>query len=72
MTTEKCADPATQLEIDEAILDYLLHTAIAAVLEDSGARRTCKDVFVRPDRTDLPLQMVDGEEIKGQVVLQYG
>ena len=69
MTTEKCADAATQREIDEAILDYLLHTAIRAVLEDERARRSCENVSVRPDRADLPLQMVDGGETKDQVVL---
>ena len=30
---ERCADPALQLPIDEAILDYLLYTAIKAQLE---------------------------------------
>ena len=64
MTTEKCADPATQLEIDEAILDYLLHTAISAVLEDYRIRRSCEDASVCPDRAGLPLQMVDCGEPK--------
>ncbi|KAA6409059.1 MAG: hypothetical protein FRX48_07403 [Lasallia pustulata] len=57
--TEKRADPATQLEIDEAILDYLLYTAIGAVLEDYRIRRSCADASVWPDRAGLPLQMVD-------------
>lgn len=64
--TERYADPATHREVDEAILDYLLHTAIGAVLEDYRARRIGEDVSVRPDRADLLLQMVDGGEIEGQ------
>lgn len=31
---ERCADPLTQLQIDEAILDYLLYTAIRALLRN--------------------------------------
>lgn len=66
MATEKYTDPATHQEIDEAILDYLLYTAIGAVLEDYRARRIGEDVSVRPDRADLPLQMVDSAEIEWQ------
>lgn len=67
MATAKYADPVTHREVDEAILDYLLYTAIGAVLEDYRARIE-EDVSVRPDRADLPLQMVDGGELEGQCV----
>ena len=70
---ERRASPTTQLEIDEAILDYLLYTAIRALLEDARSRRKAEvrklgDRIPRKRRRletkphiqpDLALQMVD-------------
>ena len=35
---ERCADPSTQEDIDQAILDYLIYAAIVALLKDQAAR----------------------------------
>lgn len=55
---ERCANPLTQLQIDEAILDYLLYTAINAVLgrlESVILGLESKD----NDKIGFPLQLVD-------------
>ena len=31
---ERCADPSTQLEVDQAILDYLMYSAIQILVRD--------------------------------------
>lgn len=62
---EKCADPLTQLQIDEAILDYLLYTAIKAILghlQSAILGLESKD----NDKIDFPLQLVDCEISKYQ------
>ena len=59
---ERCADPASCLEIDEVILDYLVYMALKGVLKDykraqSGARR----IKLQGD-AGLILHMVNGEQ----------
>ncbi|KAL8837372.1 MAG: hypothetical protein Q9170_002543 [Blastenia crenularia] len=49
---DRKADPETQLMIDEAILDYLLYTAIKALLEAPEAS------ISTDDSAQLPIQMV--------------
>ena len=55
----KSADAGTRLDVDEAILDYLLYTAVKALLKDRQARK--HDSIPTPERrkADLPLQMVE-------------
>ena len=74
---ERCAVTSTQLEIDEAILDYLLYTAIGALLEDARFRRGAEwrelgDCMRRKRRRleaatyvepNLALQMVDCRQL---------
>lgn len=57
---ERCADPLTQLQIDEAILDYLLYTAIQALLRNlqSAILGLRSKNF---DDIELQLQLVDCE-----------
>lgn len=54
---DRKADPQTQLMIDEAILDYVVYTAIKALLENSSPRdndvSTAAIIHAR-----LPLHMV--------------
>jgi len=35
----KCVDPGLQLDVDVIILDYLLHSAIQALLDEVDERR---------------------------------
>lgn len=56
---ERCADPSTQLEIDEDILDYLVYTAIKALLEDSKFSGHGHDEAGAHVPPYLPFQMVD-------------
>ena len=59
---ERCADPTLRLEVDEFILDYLVHMALKGILKDykrahSGARN------VKLQRAaDITLHMVNGEQ----------
>ncbi|KAI9871732.1 MAG: hypothetical protein M1830_002520 [Pleopsidium flavum] len=60
MAEDRHADPATQLTVDEMILDYLLFMAAKALLEDRKAQRT--GTQVPPSvvcHADLALSMVD-------------
>lgn len=50
---DRQADKPTQLMIDEAILDFLIYTAIESLLRCSDEPIPCKDSAV---------QMVGGEE----------
>ena len=57
---QRSADPILQLEIDEWILDYLMFSAIKALLEDY---KDLKDkpggLSNRQGRSNLCLQLVD-------------
>ena len=55
---DRKADPETQLEVDEAILDYLIYTAIVSLLKllDTIDRSPPKE-----HTAHLLVQMVDGE-----------
>lgn len=59
------ADPPTQLMIDEAILDYLIYTAIRRILESPGNTTAFSD-----DRTDLPLEMVGCKDMGSMLSLE--
>lgn len=55
---DRKADPETQLEVDEAILDYLIYTAIVSLLKLFDTT----DSSPRTEHTaHLLVQMVDGE-----------
>lgn len=58
---EKAASKSTQLDIDQAILDYLLYTAIKALLNDYKLARSRGDEgSVKQDAESLLcLQMVE-------------
>lgn len=58
---EKFANESTQLDIDQAILDYLLYTAIKALLNDYKlARSHGEDGSIKQDaKSLLCLQMVE-------------
>jgi len=58
---EKSASKSTQLDIDQAILDYLLHTTIKALLNDyKFARSQGDDGLVKQEaNSSLYLQMVE-------------
>lgn len=56
---EREADQSTRLEIDEAILDYLLFTAINALVEESRMRQNELERSQKHGIADLPLQLVD-------------
>lgn len=53
---DRKADPQTQLMIDEAILDYLVYTAIKALLEVPEASASAEH------SAQIPLQMVGCED----------
>lgn len=53
---EICADTLTQLSIDEAILDYLLYTAIKSLLAYIQSAITGG---LDAEKVELPLQLVD-------------
>lgn len=57
---ERCADPLMQLQIDEAILDYLLYTAIKALLKHLQSA-IIGLVSKNLDKIEVPLQLVDCE-----------
>jgi len=59
LAMERCADPSTQLEVDEGILDYLVYTAIKVLLEDNKSCRHGHDEAEAHVPPDLPFQMVD-------------
>lgn len=61
MAGEKCAERSTQLEVDEAILDYLLFTAIQALLHDTEASEYDRCMAGASEAVDIPLQLVDCE-----------
>lgn len=57
---ERCADPLLQLEIDEWILDYLIFSAIKALLEDyKGTKDAPADASDKQERASVCLQLVD-------------
>ena len=57
---QRSADPILQVEIDEWILDYLIFSAIKALLEDyKGLKDEPGDVSNRRGRSSLCLQLVD-------------
>ena len=57
---ERFADPQLQLEIDEWILDYLIFSAIKALLEDyKGSKGGPRDSRDKQERASVCLQLVD-------------
>ena len=57
---QRSADPILQVEIDEWILDYLIFSAIKALLEDyKQLKDKPGDVSNRQGRSSLCLQLVD-------------
>ncbi len=60
MTEDRYADPATQLTVDEMILDYLLFMATKALLEDRKTQRSGMQLLPQNCHADLALSMVDG------------
>lgn len=58
---ERCADTLTQLSIDEAILDYLLYTAIKSLLAYIQSAITGGPDSKNQESIELPLQLVDCE-----------
>lgn len=57
---ERCADPLLQLEIDEWILDYLVFSAIKALLvEYKGSKGGPGDASDKLERPSVFLQLVD-------------
>ena len=57
---ERSADPLLQLEIDEWILDYLIFSAIKALLEDyKSSKGGFDDAFDNQERASVCLQLVD-------------
>lgn len=59
LVMERCADPNTQLEIDEAILDYLIYTGIKALLQKSKSVILNNNNGEPHNEVELSLQMVD-------------
>lgn len=61
LAMDRCAEPTTQLGIDEFILDYLIYMAIKDLLEESKAIISSNtDNSIRLDKkVELPLKMVD-------------
>lgn len=57
---ERCAD-TSQLSIDEAILDYLLYTAIKSLLAYIQSAITGGPDSKNQQKIELPLQLVDCE-----------
>lgn len=57
---ERQADPATQLMVDEMILDYLLYMAAKVILQDRKAQKGGVQSSAQESRADLHLSMVDG------------
>lgn len=62
---DRCADPSVQLQVDEAILDYLLYTTTRSLLEQSKSVLSSNDGSKTPSRAELPLQMVDCKIYQG-------
>lgn len=58
---ERFADTLTQLSIDEAILDYLLYTAIKSLLTYIQSAITGGLDSNNQEKIELPLQLVDCE-----------
>ena len=56
--SEKRADPETELEVNEAILEYIIYAAIVALLHDAKARAHGSPPKGMAVQTDLALQMV--------------
>ncbi len=63
---ERRTDSSRQLEIDEAILDYLLYTAIRALLEDTKSSKEQHGESETPAQAYLILQMVDCRPLNPQ------
>jgi hypothetical protein len=53
---EKCADPDLQNEVDEMMLDYLIHNAIKSVLEKCDSRSPDRKLLEEAERH---INMVD-------------
>ena len=56
---ERRANPKSQLEIDEWILDYLMFMAIKYVLEDYKRMKTPGEDASGQGKAGVPLQLVD-------------
>ena len=57
---ERSADPSLHLEIDEWILDYVIFSAIEALLEAyKGSKAGLGDEFEKRERANMCLQLVD-------------
>lgn len=57
---ERSADPSLQSDIDEWILDYLIFSAVKAVLEEyKGSKGGPDDASDKQDRSRVCLQLVD-------------
>lgn len=54
------ADPATQLEVDEAVRDYLIHNATIEVLAEFRASAASGIMRKRHEQTDSHVRMVNG------------
>ena len=66
---ERCADPTTQEAVDEAILDYLLYTAIRSLLHDQQDYSHNGSVHTNPLSAELPLQMVDCAKSAREIII---
>lgn len=58
MADEKSADPATSLEVDLMILDYLMYSATKALLDVHSVHKEQK-YALRNGRHDMLINMVD-------------
>ena len=64
---ERCANPKSQLEIDEWILDYLVFMAIKYVLEDYKSSESPGENANARGKACLPLQLVDCKQPQSQL-----
>lgn len=64
---ERCANPKSQLEIDEWILDYLVFMAIKYVLEDYKSSESPGGNANARGKAGLPLQLVDCKQPQSQL-----
>ena len=64
---ERCANPKSQLEIDEWILDYLVFMAIKYVLEDYKSSESPGGNANARGKACLPLQLVDCKQPQSQL-----
>lgn len=59
MIMERCADALLQLEIDEWILDYLIFSAVKALLEEYKGSNRGPGAPEKQERSSVLLQLVD-------------